>query len=204
MIPFATAVLAGGQGVRLGGGKPMRDFAGATLLDHAAARARSWGAPTVLVLRSPDQAASAGMTVIHDDPAVPGPLGGLAAALAWGREMGADAVLTLPCDMPFLPGDLPHRLNAALVSDVSAAMASSGGRRHPICALWRPSALETLRRRAAEGRLSLHGLADAVGAADVVWDDAVPDPFFNINTPDDFARAEAWATTGTGRPFPSS
>lgn len=202
MIPFATAVLAGGQGVRLGGGKPMRDFAGATLLDHAAARARAWGAPTVLVLRSPDQAAAAGMTVIHDDPAVPGPLGGLAAALDWARGAGAQAILTLPCDMPFLPEDLPHRLNAALVAGVSAAMASSGGRRHPICALWRPSALEALRQRAAEGRLSLHGLADQVGAVDVVWADAVPDPFFNINTPDDFARAEAWAATGAGQSFP--
>lgn len=195
MTPFVTAVLAGGLGVRLGGGKPMRDFGGASLLDHAAIRARSWAAPTVLVLRSPDQAVSTGMAVIHDDPAIPGPLGGLAAALAWGREKGAQAILTAPCDMPFLPEDLPQRLGAALVPGVSAAMAASGGRRHPICTLWRPTVLEVLERRAGEGRLSLHGLADEVGAAIVSWPDAAPDPFFNINTPDDLARAETWATS---------
>jgi len=192
VTPFATAVLAGGRGVRLGGGKPMRNLGGATLLDHAASRARSWAAPAVLVVRSPDQAVSTGMPAIHDHPGIPGPLGGLAAALAWGRELGAKAILTLPCDMPFLPEDLPHRLGAALVPGVAAVMAASEGRRHPICALWRPTVLGDLERRAAEGRLSLHGLADEVGAAVVCWPDAVPDPFFNINTPDDFAQAEIW------------
>ena len=192
MITFGIAVLAGGQGVRIGGGKPMRDLGGMTLMDRAVHRARSWAAPSVLVLRSSDQPSSAAMTTIYDDPAIPGPLGGLAAALAWGRDQGREAVLTLPCDMPFLPADLPHRLAAALAPDVSVAMAASGDRRHPVCALWRPSALEVLRQRAAQGRLSLNGLADAAGAAVVSWDDAVPDPFFNINTPDDLVRAEAW------------
>ena len=200
MIPFATAVLAGGRGVRIGGGKPMRSLAGSTLVDHAVRRARSWDAPNVLVLRTLDQTPSTAMAVVLDDPSIPGPLGGLAAALAWGREMGAGAVLTLPCDMPFLPQDLPHRLGAALAPGVSVAMAASGGRRHPVCALWRPSVLDTLRRRAAQGRLSLNGLAEDAGAATVVWSEAEPDPFFNINAQDDLARAEAWmAAAEAGR-----
>ena len=166
-------ILAGGEGRRIGGGKPGRRLGGETLLDRALRMARSWS-DEVLVAREGGD--------LQDDPAVAGPLGGIAAALA----LGAD-VLTIPCDMPFLPDDLPVRL----VSDAAATLAASGGRLHPVCALWKAAARDALPAYLVTGRRSLTGFAEAIGYQAIEWPTEPFDPFFNINDEADLARAEA-------------
>lgn len=199
MIRYGVAVLSGGLGRRIGGDKPMRLLAGRRLLDHALTRVASWSAPTVVVLRFPDQITGIAAPIVLDAPDTPGPLGGLAAALAWGRSLDLDAVLTVPCDMPFLPDDLPVRLAAALRPEQGAALAASGGRRHPVCALWRVGILETLRQRAALGQHSLHGLAEATDPAQAEWPTTPIDPFLNINTAAQLAQAEQLALLSVQR-----
>ena len=167
-------ILAGGEGRRIGGGKPQRRLGGLTLLDRALRRARDWSDEVLVAAREGGD--------IRDDPAVAGPLGGLAAALALGGD-----VLTIPCDMPFLPDDLPARL----ASDAAATVAASGGRLHPVCALWKGEAAEGLPAYLATGRRSLTGFAEAVGCRVVDWPAAPVDPFFNINDDADLRRAEA-------------
>lgn len=164
-------ILAGGEGRRIGGGKPQRLLGGETLLDRALRIARDWS-DDVLVA-----------TGESDMPGIEGPLGGLAAALALGGD-----VLTIPCDMPFLPADLPERLGEG---GKAATIAASGGRLHPVCALWRARATEGLADYVATGRRSLHGFAEAVGYEAVAWEAEPIDPFFNINDEADLARAEA-------------
>jgi len=83
------------------------------------------------------------------------------------------------------------RLDQALKDDVAVAVAASGGRLHPICALWRTTTLPVLVQRAGNGRLSLNGLSEAAGRVIVDWPIDPRDPFLNINTPDDLAHAEA-------------
>lgn len=192
-MSLVTAILAGGAGQRIGGAKPERCLAGISLLAHTLKAARGWGAPTVLVLREATQVSEFHDRVILDDPDIPGPLGGLASALAWADLDGVDRVLTVPCDMPFLPADLRIRLNQALTGDKGVAVAASDGRLHPVCALWRTSALAVLLQRAGDGRLSLNGLSEAAGRAVVDWPIDRRDPFLNINTPEDLALAEAMA-----------
>lgn len=167
-------ILAGGEGRRMGGGKPQRLLGGETLLDRALRRARSWSNDVLVAAREGGD--------IRDDPSVEGPLGGIAAALALGGD-----VLTIPCDMPFLPGDLPVRLR----SEAAATVAASGGRLHPVCALWKPAARNTLPAYLATGRRSLTGFAEAVGYQAVDWPAEPIDPFFNINDEADLALAEA-------------
>lgn len=162
-------VLAGGEGRRIGGGKPGRLLGGETLLDRALGLARSW---------SDDVSVASGES---DAPGIAGPLGGVAAALAQGD------VLTIPCDMPFLPADLPERLRG----EAAVIIAASGGRLHPVCALWRASAIGGLAGYVATGRRSLRGFAEAVGYEAVAWEAEPVDPFFNINDEADLARAEA-------------
>lgn len=187
---IVTAILAGGAGQRIGGAKPDRQLAGSSLLAHALNAARGWGAQIVLVLREPGQVGEIHERAILDDPDIPGPLGGLAAAMAEAEAGGADRVLTLPCDMPFLPADLLIRLDRALTDAAGVAIAASDGRRHPVCALWRTSALPVLLQRANDGQLSLNGLGEAVGPVIVDWSIEHGDPFLNINTLDDLAHAE--------------
>ena len=190
-MSIGTAILAGGAGQRIGGAKPDRRLAGISLLAHALKATHGWGAPTVLVLRAAEQVNEIHDPVILDDPDIPGPLGGLASALAWADANGADRVLTIPCDMPFLPADLRIRLDHALTGGKGVTVAASDGRLHPVCALWRTSALPVLLQRVHAGQLSLNGLSEAVGRAVVDWPTDQGDPFLNINTLDDLARAEA-------------
>jgi molybdopterin-guanine dinucleotide biosynthesis protein A len=169
-------ILAGGEGRRIGGGKPMRMLAGETLLDRALAIARLWPGEVLV---------ADGKT---DVPGIDGPLGGVAAALAFGGD-----VLTIPCDMPFLPDDLPERLGR---TREAAALAESGGRLHPVCALWRAQAHDGLASYVASGRRSLRGFAEAVGYEAVAWATDPIDPFFNINDVEDLGRAEAMLKLG--------
>lgn len=193
-MSLVVAILAGGAGQRIGGDKPRRLLGGACLLDHALTRARGAAAPVILVARSPEQVAGFAGTVVLDAPGIEGPLAGLFSALSWAAAAGADRVLTLPCDMPFLPDDLLPRLKQALAPDLGAAVAASDGRLHPVCALWRTAIVPTLVQRVEEGRLSLRGLGEAVGCAVVDWPVEKGDPFININTAEDLAAAEATLT----------
>lgn len=188
-MSLAVAILAGGAGNRIGGDKPRRLLCGTALLDRALRAAQGVAAPVILVVRDPEQVRGFAGTVVRDTPGIEGPMAGLLSALIWAADAGADRVLTLPCDMPFLPGDLLPRLEAALTEDVGATLAASGGRLHPVCALWRTSARPVLMQRAEQGRLSLRGLSEAVGSAIVEWPIEGGDPFFNINTAEDLEKA---------------
>lgn len=189
MQDLVVLVLAGGEGSRIGGGKPQRRLGGETLLDRALAEARAWSDEVRVAFRSPEASAALGALGLADDPDIAGPLGGLASGLRFARQAGRGALLTLPCDMPFLPADLAPRL-AAAIGKATAAVAASGGQLHPVCALWRTEAADRLPEYLESGRRSLRGFADLVGHVAVEWPAEPVDPFFNINTPEDLSRAE--------------
>ena len=179
----AVLILAGGEGSRIGGRKPLRLLGGRTLLERAIERAKRWSDLVAVAALSPEQVGQPGVPVLLDPTGVEGPLGGLASALRLERP----TVLTIPCDMPFLPDDLSCRLAAALPGH-GAALAASAGHVHPVCGLWRADALAGVHDYAASGRRSLTGFAETIGCIAVEWAD---DPFFNVNTAEDLARAEA-------------
>src|SRR5665213_2347399 len=141
-MTIAGIVLAGGLARRLGGGdKGLRLLAGRTILDRIVERAR----PQVGVLAlnangDPARFAGVGLPVIPDGVAGnPGPLAGILAGLDWAAEAvsGARHVASFAGDAPFLPLDLVEQLAAALAdSGADIACARSGGRLHPVFALW--------------------------------------------------------------------
>ncbi len=182
---LAVVILAGGEGRRMGGAKPLRQLGTRTLLDRAIERASEWSDTIAISARDRGQVGDTGWAVLIDPPGLAGPLAGLAAA----RELRCDRVLAIPCDMPFLPGDLPQRL-AAVLPGHAAALASAGGRLHPVCGLWTRGALDQIEAYAASGRYSVIGLAESVGFATAELDEGSAR---NINTPDELAAAQARA-----------
>lgn len=189
----AVVVLAGGEGRRMGGRKPLRRVGSLSLVAHALARARAWSSNVAVAVRSADQVAGeADAPLILDDPAIAGPAAGLASAFDFSRRTGAARLLILPCDAPGLPADLLARLEDALdlQGDALVAMASSGGTLHPVCALWRVAAGDRLAAYLASGRRSLRGFAADCGMQVVDWEAADPDPFANANTPEDLAALQ--------------
>ena len=185
----AVIVLAGGEGVRIGGGKPLKTLAGERLIDRALRTAASWSDQIAVAVRDPAQVEWVNAPVVTDEPEIGGPLAGLVAALRFAAHSGRKLVLTIPADTPFLPADLLGRLRSE-IGNCSCALASSGQQIHPVCGLWRTSVLKQVRSYLAGTRRSVKGFAELVGFREVEWPSEPFDPFFNINTEGDLARAE--------------
>lgn len=192
MKEVAAVILAGGEGSRIGGGKPIRMLGGERLIDRALRLANSWAATVALAVRCGEQVGAVDAPLLFDDASIEGPVAGLVQALRFARDSGCSLTLVFPADMPFLPPDLLECLSAA-IGLRGCAMASSGGRDHPVCALWRVSALEFVESYLESGRRSLRGFAEDVGCVRVNWPGGAADPFFNVNTAADLARAEGRA-----------
>jgi molybdopterin-guanine dinucleotide biosynthesis protein A len=190
-IDTAVVILAGGEGRRIGGGKPLRRLAGATLIEHALRQAMPLSPIVAISVKDRAQlGAIAGVPLLLDGQGE-GPIAGIAAALGFARSQGLGFVLTIPCDTPLLPPDLLTRLSEALGAVHGAAVATSGANLHPSCALWRSHTAEALPAYLAAGRSSLKGFAAQVGMVEVEWPASPFDPFFNVNSADDLAAAEA-------------
>ena len=188
---IAVVILAGGEGTRMGGCKPLRLLAGVPLIERALDRASGFSDDVAVAIREPSQLGATEAHIILDDPAIEGPLAGLVAGLRFARDANSDALLTLPADMPFLPHDLAARMRSALLGN-EAAIASSGGHLHPVCGLWGRSCLDFIPDYLNSGRRSLKGFAEMIGYIAVEWDAKPQDPFFNINTAKDLEAAERW------------
>jgi molybdopterin-guanine dinucleotide biosynthesis protein A len=186
----AVVVLAGGRGRRIGGGKPFRMLGQQRLIDRAIERARDFSERVAVSVTKAGELADCAVPQIADPQPDWGALGGLAAGLDFAVGAGAELLLTLPCDSPFLPDDLLTRLRDALGPDQKAAIPASGDQLHVACGLWRVGVCSLLADYAAEGGRSLHGLAERVGFAEVRWNAQPLDPFFNINTEQDLEHAE--------------
>ncbi len=184
----AVVILAGGEGRRIGGGKPNRLLGSERLIDRALRLARSWCDCVAVSARDARQV-DVDAEIITDELSVAGPLGGLIAAGRYAGIHGCDYVLTIPADMPFLPNDLLDRLTAE-IGRASAAIPASEGELHPVCGLWRPSALTAAPAYAEEQGRSLRGFAASIGFRRVDWSADPHDPFFNINRIEELAEAE--------------
>lgn len=185
----AVVVLAGGEGRRIGGAKPLRPFGDTTLVGHAVALARRWSPMVAVAVRSADQVAGeADAPLVTDAPDLQGPIAGLSAAFDFARAEGARRLLTIPCDAPRLPADLLTRLEGALRDGAMVAVPTSGGDLHPDCALWRVEAEARMPAYLAEGGSSLRGFAAACGMAEVEW--PADGSFANANTPETLAALQ--------------
>jgi len=191
-------ILAGGRATRMGGGdKCLKRVAGARLIDHVIARL----GPQVSALAlnangDPARFAEFGLPVLPDGMAGhPGPLAGVLAGLDWAAAQGAPAIVTAAGDTPFFPHDLAQRLAAAAGPSGLALAASpdATGRvqRHPVFGLWPVALRADLRAALAGGLRKIVLWTDAQAAGTAVFESRPFDPFFNINTPEDVAAAEA-------------
>jgi len=185
----AVVILAGGEGTRIGGRKPLLTLGGERLIDRAVQLARQWSDAVAVAVRDASQVERCGIEVICDREDVEGPLGGLASGLGFAHGRECQLLLTIPADMPFLPTDLLERLAGALKGH-SCALASSGGHVHPVCGLWSVRAADRLDSYIETGQRSLRGFGEWIGCATLEWPTAPIDPFFNINSPEDLAEAE--------------
>lgn len=180
-----AVILAGGQGRRIGGDKARVMLAGRPLWQHVAERLK----PQVARLAVNGTGAFGAYPVIADVEPGLGPLGGVLTAMDWAAGQGAAHVLTVAVDTPFLPGGLRARLAA---SPGPIAMAQTADGLHGTTALWDVGFADNLRTALAEGTRKVTDWTASVGFTPVAFPDQTPPAFFNINTSEDLAQAEAW------------
>jgi len=201
-------ILAGGLATRMGGGdKGLLPLGGGTLLDQVVAPL----APQVsgMALNANGDARrfdDLGLPVLPDSiDGFAGPLAGVLAGLDWAAGQGADAVVSVAADTPFFPVDLVDRLSARAEGqahplvlaatprtegEATKSMSRSGLIRHPTFGLW-PVALRDDLRAALEAGLRKVVIWTAQHDGREAVFDAANEPFFNVNTPEDLARAQS-------------
>ena len=201
--PTLGLVLAGGLARRMGGGDKARiEIRGVTILDRVLATL-SAQCTGIIINANGDLSrfADTGIEVLPDTvPGYAGPLAGILTGLDWlaKQNNGIEWLLSVPGDCPFLPDDLVERLHQArrkMGAGVPLACARSGEWRHPVVGLW-PIALRRDLRKALvdEDLRKIEVWTARHGVAIADWPDQPIDPFFNVNTPEDAARAEKVAT----------
>lgn len=138
--------------------------------------------------------ADTGLRVIPDArPDYPGPLAGVEAAfLALPK---AEWLLSVAVDLPFLPLDLAATLWAASEEGgkKEPVTVSSARRLHPVVTLWPRSVLPDLTAYLDAGERRLMAWFDGRPhrVVDFPVPEGGPDPFLNLNRPEDLERAEA-------------
>ncbi len=182
--PTTAVVLCGGRGRRLGGvDKPLVELAGKTLLAHLIERLEPQVNAIVLSgVRLRQAYESFGYPLVEDEDPDQGPLAGIVSARS---VVQTPWILTTPADTPFLPSDLVSSL-ASCCRRTGAAVVTAGGHRQNLAMLLDRERMESLTRFYADGGRAVHRWLTANGVEEV----ELPAPgFFNINTPDDLARA---------------
>lgn len=192
-------VLAGGLARRMGGGDKARiEIGGVTILDRVLATLSGQVQGMVINANGdPKRFADTGLDVVPDSvPDFAGPLAGILAGLDYlaAQNNGIEWLLSVPGDCPFLPDDMVERLHEArrkMGAGVPLACARSGEWRHPVVGLWSLALREDLRKALmVEGLHKIEIWTARHGIAIADWPDQPIDPFFNVNTPEDAAKAE--------------
>ena len=191
-------ILAGGQARRMGGGdKGLLKLQGVTLLERVIARLEPQVAGLCLNANG-DAArfAAFGLPVVADEvDGFAGPLAGVLAGMDWAASKGGEHIVTAAADTPFFPGDLVPQLQmAAEDQGKPIALARTDNGRDPTFGLWPVALRDDLRTALAAGVRKVVQWTDSHGTAMAYFPTARFDPFFNVNTPEDLALAEGYAS----------
>lgn len=187
--PPLGAVLAGGAGTRLGGGKAGAELGGRPLASYPVAALRAAGIEPVIYAKPGQPLPQLGVPV-RREPAEPRhPLAGVVAAL---RDCATESrpLIAVACDLPFVAPDLLAALAAA---PEPLVVPEAAGRPQPLLARYDPVLLGDLEAAmAAERSLTRAVMAlrpRLLGTRDLARFGAPERILFNVNTGDDLERA---------------
>jgi molybdopterin-guanine dinucleotide biosynthesis protein A len=206
-VTSATAiVLAGGRSSRMGRPKALLLFDDEPLIVHLVRTLGRLFTEIVVVAAPEQELPPMPITLVRDEVAHQGPVGGIYYGLAAAR---GDVGFVTACDSAFLSVPLIAHL-LSQIADHEVVVPHWQGRFQPLHAVYRKTVVPLLEGQLARGELRPVYLFDKVQTRRVDEEeirtfDPEGSSFFNMNTPEDYAEALArWAVVSRrDDPIPS-
>jgi molybdopterin-guanine dinucleotide biosynthesis protein A len=184
-VPYSALVLAGGSARRFGGAdKGLQLLNGQPLVQHTLAGLAAQTLPPAEVLisanRNLDSYLSYGYPVYPDSrPGFQGPLAGIAEGLAHAQHAW---LLVVPCDVATLPRDFAERMFRASAG-AEAVCACDAARQHPSMLLLQTMLYPRLAEFLHGDNRRIRDWLASLKLKEVLF----PQPFANLNSPEDLA-----------------
>ena len=175
-------ILAGGASRRMGTCKALLKINGETMLSRILRQLSEFDR---VLLSTGDPTLGEGLSVECTADLYPGmgPLAGLHAAFC---AVDSEALLVLPCDLPFFTKQATEYLLDHMPEDADALVCmDSTGRIHPLCGIYRRSVLPALEARLKAGELRVMSFLYSLNWKGLQDAEILPDKLFiNVNSPE--------------------
>ena len=205
-LPVTGVILAGGKSRRMGENKALMQLGDDSLIGHVIHRMRLITDELLLITNSPTEYRHLGVSMHGDILPGTGALGGIYTGLTHASH---DAVLCVACDSPFLELKLLTYL-VSVLGEYDAVMPetftyhddTTQTTLQTLCAAYSKRCLSIIELMLRESELRVHALQERAHIKCIspeIWQAFDPDgmSFFNINTPEDFERADAYMRSQT-------
>ena len=190
-----AVVLAGGKSKRFGKDKNNTKLGKKTLLEHVLFKITN-KFEEILIVSShrPELQKIKNTTVIPDCLDDLGPLAGVLSSMKWIKQNKKKYkwVATFPSDTPFFETSIIEEYKKRIkLNDSQLYFVKSNNKRHNIFGLWSIDLLETLENDLIKNNFrKVEEWANKIGVKTIDVKIKKFDPFFNINTKEDFKEAK--------------
>src|SRR5215216_2859571 len=196
---LTVCIQAGGQSSRMGEDKALKMFLGRPLIQRVVERLSPIADELIVTTNRPDDYSFLGLRLIPDLKPGRGALGGLYTAIASASHL---FVAVVACDMPFASGTLLEAATSLMVHEgVDVVIAKSQEGFEPLHAVYRrETCLPAIRAAIEADQWKVIAWFPQVKVRVLTPDEIKRyDPagvaFWNVNTPEEFLKAEELATS---------
>ena len=188
-----SVVLAGGRSQRFGQDKSQVKLQNILLIDYILKEIVDEFEETLIIANQPiNFMKSKKISVIKDYKNGIGPLGGVLTAMKWIKENDKKYkwVSTFPSDAPFFSKkELKYFFENIRINESKLFFIKSKETRHNIFGLWSLDLMDQLEKDIQKGVRKVENWANTIGVSTIDIRYKNTDPFFNINTKEDFEKA---------------
>ena len=190
---ISAAILAGGQASRLNGlpKGTLQVDRHITIMERQIHQCRKAGMHEVIIVANHSEPyESFGVPIVADRRKNAGPMAGIETALAHYQDL-ADAVLFVPCDLPFISAREFKTLEKSFLTSRAQAVyaMTHGSVWHPLCAIAQCDLLTPISHALTQGERKIRTIWRDVNAQAVAF--THENAFFNVNTHADIAQMQA-------------
>lgn len=194
---FTLAIQAGGESRRMGQNKALMSFMGKPLIQQVVRRLAGLADETFVIANRPELYAFLALPLYPDLVPGRGALGGLLTALRYAKH---PSVAVVACDMPFAsPSLLRYQVQRLAEKNVDVVAPLTALGLEPLHAIYRrETCLPIIEAAVAAGEWKVKGWlarVDVYALSEEEWKSYDPAGviFTNLNTPDEFSKAEQYA-----------